>query len=324
VNSSSFFSLNSDKFYKKTICNGKIKYLPKSFLVRLKIPQIAWMFINFLEAKQFIKTINPISKKIKITNFYIDSSEINWECSSKISSPSRFLSDVFWSTQKWSEIKKTLGGKLNLLDIGCGSGLYLEKFTQYGAKIDNYTGIDAEKRKEWEKVIQKFPNVKFECEKVSNLYKILKEIRPNFIFSQSCLEHIEEDVKVIEDISNYAINSRKNIFQYHLVPAENCLWLYGLHGVRVYSPFTLKKLLKNTLNKDVSISVKALGNQSCFDLHRKYVDDWSILGSKGCDIREQRNIEYWEELKKSIINDTSISESNIASFYAIKIFHYNS
>ena len=177
-----------------------------------------------------------IDPNLNITSFLSNDLD-SIQNSGERSTPARRISNIFLNTFPWERIKKELG-EINVVDIGCGAG-YLTKrlIDEYSnEQISTYTGVDIYPHYEdWFKLQERYPNVKFNV--IQSQEEFLGAIPEgtNFFMSQSAIEHIEEDLKLFQDIYKYISDSQKNIIQVHLFPAAASLWLYFFHGLRQYT-----------------------------------------------------------------------------------------
>ena len=315
--SSTRINLNHDKFY--TVKNDV--YLSNSLAVSLKIPQFSWILLNHLRILRDSIGIVSKTSNCETKKFNLAPDLINWETSRKLSTPSRFMGDLFWANQDWSLIQSTLNNDISAVDIGCGAGAYLEKLTRYGANFRSYHGLDAFRQPNWKDLEKKYPFAKFTKAKSTEIKNIIGFSQPNFFFSQSVLEHLNEDKNVIDTISEYAKESGKKILQIHLVPSENCLWLYGPHGARIYTIPMLLKLVESLDKESSNFEIYELGGDACYELHREFITHCGYFGIGGQDIREDHPDKYWDNLKKAIVKDLTNPLKNRTIFYALKIFH---
>ena len=180
--------------------------------------------------------------------------------------PSRILCDYFWNSINFENLKIQLNSNFNIVDIGCGSGVYgkfLKKIT--GKFFDNYTGLDIYKHHDFP---LEFKHIKAKAESIYNYI----DKKTNFVISQSSLEHIEEDKYVLEKTTKKLIENKIPFIQIHMVPASLCLWLYLWHGYRQYSKKNLSNI-SNELKKnfDVNTFIVPIGGKLSFWTHFKYV-----------------------------------------------------
>tara|TARA_S200000501_G_scaffold328071_1_gene327749 strand:+ start:1188 stop:2171 length:984 start_codon:yes stop_codon:yes gene_type:complete len=310
-------NLNADNFYS---VRDDI-YYPNSISVSLRIPQVSWILLNHMRLlrdniRSAFGNSNFETKKFNLATELID-----WETSRKLSTPSRFLGDLFWANQDWSSIQSELGGNISAVDIGCGAGAYLEKLTRYGANFFSYHGFDAFEQLNWKDLEKNYSFAKFIKAKSSEIKSIINLSQPNFFFSQSALEHINDDKQIIDSIAEYAKASGKRVIQIHLVPSEHCIWLYGPHGARIYTIPMLIKLIESREKKSVVFEIHELGGEECYQLHKEFISYCGYFGLKGQDFRNDYPNKYWASLKRAITNDLSNPLKIRTNFYALKIFH---
>ena len=175
-------------------------------------------FIYFFQC--LINQNKGSDKYIKIHNPTL--SILNIETFNK--SPSRLLCDGFWNSINYENLKSQLNSNLNFFDIGCGRGEYGKLLKKLSNKsFGSYTGLDIYKSKHYP---SEFNHVLDSAENVFN--HISKKI--NFIISQSTLEHIENDIYVIEEITKKALSNNNSFVQIHMIPANPILWLHLWHG----------------------------------------------------------------------------------------------
>lgn len=100
-----------------------------------------WMFNG---VNNFFPYMN-VDNTLKILDFKYKNLKQYWQKLSTKNSPSRMLSNLFWLTIPWIEIKEELT-EINILDVGCGSGNYERKLLDYSNKnISKYNGIGIQK-----------------------------------------------------------------------------------------------------------------------------------------------------------------------------------
>ena len=168
-----------------------------------------------------------------------------------IGSPARRLNNMFWASVDWVALSKKLNGNVHVLDIGCGKGGSGNRFKTYLKKhFGSYSGLDIYKA---ESFPDKFRHIKDKAENVSRYI----DDTVNLITSQSALEHIENDLTVLKDLTESLGNRKKPFLQIHLVPASFTLWTYLWHGWRQYSQRNLG-VIASELCKDNNVSVIAI------------------------------------------------------------------
>ncbi len=180
--------------------------------------------------------------------------------------PSRLLCDAFWNSINYENLKSKLNSNLNFFDIGCGSGSYgkfLKKIT--GEYFSSYTGLDIYKNHNFP---SEFNHINSSANNVNKYIKM----NTNFVISQSALEHIENDIHVLDEITNKLIENKKPFVQIHMVPASMCLWLYLWHGYRQYSKKNLSNISNQLKNKfNINLSIVPIGGGNSFWTHLRYI-----------------------------------------------------
>jgi|TARA_B100001741_G_scaffold313616_1_gene320659 SAM-dependent methyltransferase len=177
---------------------------------------------------------------------------------------------VFWGTKDWTKfspariacdgflinyLKNNFSNEMpiNILDVGCGKGHYSTMIRNLGYQV-KYTGIDITPREEWSELEDR--NTRFlslalgEDRLRENVPKIGNNI--DLIFSQSCLEHIENDISALIELTTEFPNSK----QIHLIPGVISFLNYFKHGFRRYSQRNFTHIA-NYLN--VNYQLKAIG-----------------------------------------------------------------
>jgi SAM-dependent methyltransferase len=143
-------------------------------------------------------------------------------------SPSRLLTEAFLSERLADVAPK---GKLNILEIGCGSGFMARRMSDVGIS-GTYLGLDIGNRF----VATSTPNV------TANFWQgdahafdtTPKSI--DLLFSFSALEHIPNDGALIRKFEAFM---RPGGVEIHIVPAGASLFAYLWHGYRQYTPLML-------------------------------------------------------------------------------------
>lgn len=279
-----------------------------------RIQQGLYFVLNWINNQLPYSWLDP---KLTITDFICDDFKTHWNRLIPKSSPSRRLCDLFWLKLPWSRIKEELN-KIYILDLGCGDGHYGNRLMDYSeGRIANYTGIDTRQSKQWSSFKKSNPRL--------NFYQILdNEISPhiplgtNFFMSQSAIEHLDNDLSYFEQIQRYLLSYQKNALQVHLFPSSACLWLYGLHGVRQYTPRTISKITR--LFSDFSDSILyCLGGKSCNQFHYRFIT--RPLFFKKEDWREAKTEVYERSLQQTIEEDMRRPQPS-PSFYALVIHSF--
>jgi len=234
--------------------------------------------------------------------------------------PSRLLCDGFWNTLNYTNLKFQLGNKLNIFDVGCGSGKYgnfLKKLS--GKAFSSYSGLDIYKHHEYP---QEFFHFKDTAENIGKY--INKET--NFVISQSALEHIKYDLYVIEEITKKLNETKKPFIQIHMLPATRCLWLYLWHGYRQYSYKNLSFIL-NHINKNFNLnsSIIPIGGDGSFWFHLKNITLPVYFGKLifNRKLYEWYNHESIEEKISKVVSKELLCKEKKPIFWALIITSKN-
>lgn len=224
--------------------------------------------------------------------------------------PSRICCDLFWN-----ESLKNINKKVNILEVGCGTGKYakylLDKFPN---KINAYTGIDIKQCSDWDNIILNYTNTEFHIDTYENVDQYLDNI--DIIITQSAIEHFEYDILFFDKILNYINNSDKNISQIHLFPSAPCLHLYFWHGYRQYTPRNLMKIVN--LSKNFEYNLYELGGPLLNSIHFNFVTFQKLFKQK--QLRFTDNISYSNKLMSAFkISNHKFEISKSPSFYALLI-----
>lgn len=251
-----------------------------------------------------------VDPDLKICNFYCDDIRAKWHQLPTTSSPSRKLSDLFCLSLPWNDIKEELGN-IHVLDTGCGSGNLGPRLMNWsGDAITSYTGTDMVEHPNWRNLCEKYPFLHFITSRAEAVQPRIPD-GTNFIMSQSAIEHFDNDLLYFEQIRDYVCSYKRSVIQVHLIPSSACLRLYGLHGVRQYTPRTISKITR--LFEGFSYRMLFhLGGEACNDLHYEF-----ILKS-GRDLRDLKGKEYDRRLLAAIEADMQNSQT-VPAFYALFI-----
>lgn len=322
--SSSFHTLNHDNFYKYDSDGNAIA---SSIWVKLKITQFSWLLINYL--------LNILD--LTITKFYLHikkEKKSSYALSTPMQidlkfkypelpyTPARYLVNEYLQSHDWSREQSNLGKEINFFDIGCRDGAYLEKLSNLIASNIRYTGVDLVFQESWSQLREKYINSDFFCLHGANMGDVLSKADPNFIFSIACLEHVDQDISVLELLCNYASNSKHKVKQIHIVPAAKSLFLNGPHGIRVYSPFLIKRLIRPAQMENLNVAIHNLGGVQAAELHKNYVGMYSLLGARSTDKRSNNPTRYQEKLVEAAISDRQSGTDEEPLLYSIEINNF--
>ena len=261
-----------------------------------------WLLIAYVNVKIDRFKVN---KEIKVLN-YKPKRTYNFLKKNK-PSPSRYWCDLFWQELPY---KLIFNRGFRALEVGCGSGIY-GNFLQKKAGFKNYTGIDIDNK--WKAQSKK---IKFFKDSFQNVDKYLNKI--NFLFTQSALEHFDEDIDFHIKVSKHIQNRKKEkkFFQLHLVPSEQCLFTYLAHGYRHFSINNISKICSFYSKKENNFFIFKLGSINSFKLHLRYITLPRFI-SKITSRYNETN--YEQKLDRAILKDKKYPNNKNCSFYAIMI-----
>jgi SAM-dependent methyltransferase len=230
-------------------------------------------------------------------------------------SPSRAFCDLFWAHLPWAVLEERLG-PIRMLDLGCGSGRYAEKFqTWSGRRLAQYTGVDLQTRAEWAAIANANPFATFQSADIEQIDRVLPP-DVNLIVSQSTLEHVRNDALVFEKIHAHAHASGRPLLQLHAVPSAACLRLYLWHGYRQYTRRTISTLTAPFADCSTRRLI-ALGGDACNALHWDYIT-WPLMIRRAGDRRDAEPERYRAALGDAIATDIARRSAHPA-FYVLLI-----
>jgi SAM-dependent methyltransferase len=231
-------------------------------------------------------------------------------------SPSRALCDLFWAHLPWAALEERLG-PIRMLDLGCGSGRYAEKFQAWsGRRLARYTGVDLQPHAEWNPIGNANPFVTFHAADIERIDRVLSP-DVNLIVSQSTLEHVRNDAFVFEMLHAHAHASGRALLQIHAVPSAACLRLYLWHGYRQYTPRTISAVTSRFADCSARRLI-ALGGDACNALHWDYIT-WPLMIRRTGDRRDAEPERYRAALGDAIALDVA-RRSNHPAFYVLLIY----
>jgi SAM-dependent methyltransferase len=253
-------------------------------------------------------------------SYKFELSQVDWEKSNIKASPSRRLSGLFFLKLPWDKIESELG-EIHVMDVGCGKGnmaILLQDFS--GARIKSYTGLDIVAHSQWQEISTLNPWIHFRSSDSKEIRKHIPDAT-TLIVSQSALEHFENDLTFFREIRDFIDEKRTPALQIHLFPSPACLELFGLHGVRQYTPRSVSIIAKLFEKNSFSI-LFPLGGAASNRVHREYIT--RPLAATGIDLRDMRTAEYDRAVKSALLQDMTDNSHN-PSFYALVIhsFHRN-
>ncbi len=155
-----------------------------------------------------------------------------WDVNHKVGSPTYFIRKLLITKL----VKRYFPNKnISVLDIGCGTGDYVELFSGF-----EYEGLDISDYA-IKKLRKKYPSKKFI---LGDIFKINFEKKFDLIFFSEVLEHIEEEALFIEKVYSLLKKGGYILFS---VPYNPKLWNYSdiqSHHKRRYTKRHVVELLK--------------------------------------------------------------------------------
>ena len=264
------------------------------------LEKLLWFCIAFLN----IQLKGKISNRVKTMNYLSNITILKNENFSNLS-PIRLVCNNFWQSLNWDEINNNLDDEIKFLEVGCGSGRYYDFLNKINIKQNiKYLGIDI-KRKNFVENRKK----KFILDEAENIDKYLKNV--NFLFTQSAIEHFENDLIFFDKISNHTNKINNKFIQVHLFPSEKCLYTYLFHGYRHYNYRMISKLIKN-FNNNHKFYLYGIGSSNLNKLTLKEITLKRVLNLNLKDISK-------EEIIKSVAKDNKLHDIKNPSFYALII-----
>lgn len=233
--------------------------------------KLCYLFFNWMNN---LRPYHALDKRIIFKSFGDLDWEKEWGKTYQTSSVGRRLSDLFWRTLPWAEIKKELG-EIHIFDTGCGSGNYGVRLLDASrGVVSSYTGVDAKERSNWKDLREKYPNFKL-IESTSSDVRALIPPKTNLFITQSAIEHFDEDLLFFEQIREHINRVSQPVIQIHNFPARAILPLYLFHGIRQYTPRTVSKITKIYDDKS-KFYLYGLGGGESKKVHFKYFT-WPLL-----------------------------------------------
>lgn len=255
-----------------------------------------------------------VDRRLSVRDFACADWRERWPQLARGASPSRKMSDLFWMALPWSSLAEVLGD-IHVLDIGCGSGRYGERLSRWsGNRIASYTGLDARAHPQWSVLERHHPGLRFIEASAAEVGRVIPDAI-NVCISQSAIEHIDEDVRLFEQLRDFAERDRRKFLQVHLCPSAACLKLYLLHGIRQYTPRTISRITR-LYGDDYRMSVFRLGGNACNRLHYDCIT--KPLRRVGMDVRQANPDEYERRARNALEADFEWP-SRAAAFYALVI-----
>jgi SAM-dependent methyltransferase len=288
------------------------------------VKRIFWALLNIINNSYYPHR----NTNINIRQFSPNIPDAVWAEIPKTISPARGLTELFLLNINWRAVQSELGD-LNVFDTGCGSGRYGLMLAHITKSVLTYFGIDTIAHDQWRERQEENNYLSFKQISSDDIFDSIPE-NTNFFFTNSSMEHIENDLKYFRQIKAFIDKTKNNTIQIHFLPSSACLWLYLWHGIRQYTPRTVSKII-DLFGHNCSYSILySLGGNSCNRLHYRFITKpllWALLKSgfrmrvNWIDGRKKDTEEYWQALKAAIDKDTLIASSN-PTYYAL-VIHSN-
>ena len=229
--------------------------------------KIFWILANFANNNLSPKKVVNKGSLIKVKKLNIVPSQINWNLLNdgyRIS-PSRLISNLFWSSLPWELIKDEIG-QINIFDTGCGTGLYALFLNKFINDINSYLGIDFYKRDNWQKLMDQNSFITLIENSSSNIFEFIDN-KTNLFITQSAIEHFSYDLEYFQQIKTFIDKKKTNIIQIHLFPSPVCLWLYCFHGIRQYNFRSIMQIIDILKSTNSYFRIYPLGGNSSNVFH---------------------------------------------------------
>jgi len=174
-------------------------------------------------------------------------------------SPARVYIDVFLK-----KILEMQAGKIkSVLDV-CGGSGYLRNHLEAAGFEGHYTCVDIKKHDSFDRFYSETISSYLAQERIEDFLSISRDCEGfDLCISITAMEHIENDLHVIDDLSKLL---KDNNIEIHIVPASPSLFLYLWHGYRQYSK---KRILRILALRDYS--VYKFGGVPSFFVHLFFV-----------------------------------------------------
>lgn len=224
--------------------------------------------------------------------------------SDEVSSPARAALDAFFLFAAKRLATRFAEREITILDLGCGSGPCRGAFERAGLR-GTYIGVDIARHSNWSDL----PTPAFRNQLIIGDAMTMDPgqlPRPDLIVSATALEHIRDDLGVIQ---RWGRRLKQGGAQVHLVPAESSLQLYRGHGWRQYSPGCLRRLFPDA-------EIYRVGGPVSSWLHRHAITNPE--GIKGqSSIRHRRPKAYVLLRTISLCADTVLGNPKPSSYGVI-------
>ncbi|MBX4199205.1 class I SAM-dependent methyltransferase [Candidatus Parcubacteria bacterium] len=275
--------------------------------------KLAYLFLNWANN---LFPYARVDKRIDIRSFGGEEWKEHLGSTFEASSVGRRLSDLFWRTLPWEEIKEELG-EIHIFDTGCGQGNYATRLLDAsGGRVDSYTGVDAKRRENWSKLKAEHKNFSFIQSTSSDILPLTPK-KANMFVTQSAIEHFDEDVAFFEQIRSFVASTDKPVIQIHNFPAKAILPLYLFHGVRQYTPRNISKITR-LFGDDTKFYLYGLGGEAGKKVQWKHFT-WPLLLKRGKATFDKDLKKYNAEVVSSIEQD--VKQPSSSPIFWVLIIH---
>lgn len=231
--------------------------------------------------------------------------------------PLRIVCNLMWENMPVKSIEEELGD-VRILDIGCGSGRYFSMLDKVFKSVTSYTGVDVKRHRKFSTGNDPRASLILSPAEKIDPAELSKH---NFYVSQSSMEHIPEELRVLRALADAVRGSGRPTIHVHVIPAPLMFRQYGCHGFRGFNSRMIQEIYD--LYSDFSqCCVYTLGGKAINDVHFKYSYDAFNRSRENSLLREGSN--YVPAVRNAIAADFGEDHISIrdAGFLAL-IIHSN-
>lgn len=220
----------------------------------------------------FLDNLRPCFSKLESKDFLDTNGDLlDFSGVSSSLSPSRNLSNLFWRHLDFSKLFPTGKSRIQVLEVGCGSGRYAKTLSEFHGKI-NYVGFDITSSESWSEIATNY-EAQFFVDEASNVGRFLTNT--DVVITQSSLEHILDDLRFFKDLSEHYEQTKRPLVSINLVPSPANLLLSPFHGIRQYSKGSLSQISKTV--SPAKLEVFQLGGRATTRFHFREITLNSLL-----------------------------------------------